>query len=111
MSLKQKEIVLLPYPFSNLKERKVRPAVVISNDLFNKKSKDCIMVPLTGVIKEEPYSIIISNENLVSGNLIKISRIKVDKIFNIEKNLTIAKIGIINNQTLKDIKSELSKMF
>ena len=57
MNAKQKEIVLLPYPFSNLKETKVRPALIISNDFFNKKSDDCIMVPLTTIIKEEPYSV------------------------------------------------------
>ena len=83
MKVCQKEIILIPYPFSNLEEKKVRPALVISNNLFNKKSKDCLLVPLTSVIKKEPYSIIIKQENLTVGNLIKVSRIKADKIFSI----------------------------
>ena len=49
MIANQKEIVLLPYPFSDLEGSKVRPAIVVSNDFFNKKSADCIAVPLTTV--------------------------------------------------------------
>lgn len=32
MNVHQKEIVLLPYPFSDLEGKKVRPAVIVSND-------------------------------------------------------------------------------
>ena len=66
MQINQKELVLLPYPFSDLERTKVRPALVVSNNSFNKKSEDCVMVPLTSVLKEEPYSVIIQQENLSS---------------------------------------------
>ncbi|MCK5624302.1 type II toxin-antitoxin system PemK/MazF family toxin [Candidatus Pacearchaeota archaeon] len=107
----QKEIVLLPYPFSNLKENKIRPALIISNNKFNKKSEDCIMVPLTAVIKDEPYSILINQKDLFLGKLIRPSRIRVDKIFSVEKNLIKMKIGIINNKVLRDVKKEIGRMF
>ena len=77
MEIKQKDIVLLPYPFTDLKGKKIRPALVVSNDSVNSKSKDCIMLPLTSVIKDEPYSIAINQEDLSSGQLIKSSRIKI----------------------------------
>ena len=38
MHINQKELVLLPYPFSDLEGTKVRPAIVVSNNSFNKKS-------------------------------------------------------------------------
>jgi len=111
MRVTQKEIVLLPYPFSNLKANKIRPALIVSNNNFNKKSDDCIMVPLTAVIKNEPYSILINQENLSSGNLIKPSRIRVDKIFCVEKNLIKMKIGVVDNRVLGSVKKEINKMF
>ena len=111
MKVLQKELVLLPYPFSNLEENKVRPALVVSNDSFNKKGDDCIMVPLTSVIKNEPYSVLINQQDLLSGKLLKQSRIKVDKVFNVEKNLVIMKIGIVNDKTFEKVKSEISKFF
>lgn len=111
MKVNQKEIVLLPYPFSDLEGTKVRPALVISNNTFNKKSEDCIMVPLTSVIKDEPYSVVINQKNLSAGKLLKPSRIRIDKIFSIEKNLISMKIGMVRDSLLREIKKEIEKMF
>ena len=111
MQINQKEVVLLPYPFSNFEGRKVRPALVVSNETFNKKSADCIMVPLTTVIKDEPYSVVIDNEDMDSGELVKQSRVKADKIFSVEKNLVTMKIGVIKDKIFEKIKAEIFKMF
>ena len=107
----QKEIILLPYPFSDLGGKKVRPALVVSNNAFNKKSSDCIMVPLTSVIKDEPYSVVINQEDLSSGKLIKTSRIRADKIFSVEKSLVRKKIGIIKDNAFEKVKSEIFRIF
>ncbi|MBS3096622.1 type II toxin-antitoxin system PemK/MazF family toxin [Candidatus Woesearchaeota archaeon] len=111
MEIKQKDIVLLPYPFTDLKGKKIRPALVVSNDSVNSKSKDCIMLPLTSVIKDEPYSIAINQEDLSSGQLIKSSRIKIDKIFTVEKRLIVMKIGILSHNTFEKVKEELFNIF
>ena len=111
MQINQKEVVLLPYPFSNFEGMKVRPALVVSNESFNKKSADCIMVPLTTVIKDEPYSIIIDNADMDSGELVKQSRIRADKIFSVEKNLVTMKIGTIKDKTFEKVKAEIFRMF
>jgi mRNA interferase MazF len=68
------------------------------------------MVPLTTVIKDEPYSVIIEQENLRSGKLLKPSRVKADKIFTVEKELIIMKIGVINEDTFDEIKTEIMKV-
>ncbi len=111
MSVQQGEIVLLPYPFSNFDGAKVRPALVVSNNFFNKKSDDCVMVPLTTVMKEEPYSVLINQENLSSGKLLKSSRVRADKIFSVEKGLVVMKIGRVNDDTFKKVKAEIFKIF
>jgi mRNA interferase MazF len=111
MQVNQKELVLLPYPFSNFEGTKVRPALVVSKEDFNKKSADCLMVPLTSVIKDEPYSVIIDNKDLLSGEIARQSRIRADKIFCVEKSLVSMKIGKINDKTFEKVKSEIFKMF
>ena len=110
MNFQQKEIVLLPYPFSDQEGVKVRPAIIISNNNFNKKSEDSIMLPLTSVIKEVPYSVLINQEDLNSGKLLKPSRIRIDKIFTIRQDLVRMKIGVINNKTFEKVKSEIFKL-
>lgn len=111
MKVSQKELVLLPFPFSNLGETKFRPALVVSNDFFNKRGNDCILVPLTSVIKNEKFSVSINQENLNSGKLLKPSRIKTDKIFSIEKDLISMKVGTINDETFEKIKQEIYDIF
>ena len=111
MQVNQKEIVLLLYPFSDLEGKKVRPALVVSNDQFNKKSADCVMVPLTTVIKEEPYSITLWQENLSSGKLLKPSMIRADKIFTVQKSLVTMKIARLNDKTFEELKQEIFKIF
>ena len=111
MQINQKEVVLLPYPFSNLEGIKVRPALIVSNNQLNKKSDDCIMAPLTTIIKNEPYSIIIDSENLSSGKLIKQSRIRTDKIFSVEKSLIRMKIGVLDDNSFDKVKAEIFSMF
>ena len=111
MIFKQKELVLLPYPFSDQVGSKVRPAIIVSNDNFNKRCEDCVMVPLTTLIKDEPFSLIVNQDSLESGKLLKQSRVRIDKIFTIKKSVIIMQIGKINDKTLEKIKIEISKVF
>jgi len=67
-------------------------------------------VPLTTVMKENPYSICIGNENLSSGRLVKRSRIRVDKIFTVNKNLVVRKIGRLDSPTFDAAVSKLLKI-
>ena len=111
MIFKQKELVLLPYPFSDQVGSKVRPAIIVSNDNFNKRCEDCVMVPLTTLIKDEPFSLIVNQDSLESGKLLKQSRVRIDKIFTIKKSVIIMQIGKINDKTLEKIKTEINKVF
>ena len=111
MIFQQKELVLLPYPFSDQGGSKVRPAIIVSNDNFNKRCEDCVMVPLTTLIKDEPFSLIVNQDSLESGKLLKQSRVRIDKLFTIKKSLIMMKIGKINEKTLDKIKFEIIKVF
>lgn len=93
--ISQRDIVLLSFPFSDLKTQKVRPAIVISNDDYNQKFEDVIAIPMTSNLDVRDYAILISNKDLESGNLIKDSKAKVDRIFSVSKKLIKLKIGKI----------------
>ncbi|MBS3099657.1 type II toxin-antitoxin system PemK/MazF family toxin [Candidatus Pacearchaeota archaeon] len=111
MNINQKELVLLPYPFSDMERTKVRPALIVSNNVFNKQGNDCVVVPLTSLIKDQQYSVIIGQQDLCEGTLLKTSRIRADKLFSIEKNLIIMKIGIIDDKKFEEIRAEIIKLF
>lgn len=106
----QRDIVLLNFPFSNLKQSKVRPAIVLSNNKHNKKSNDVVVVPLTSNLQQTDYDILITNKNLDKGNLIVNSRVKIDRIFSVDKKLVKMNIGKIDKQTFSKIKIILSDL-
>ncbi|MEK6908816.1 MAG: type II toxin-antitoxin system PemK/MazF family toxin [Nanoarchaeota archaeon] len=110
MNVKQQDLVLVPYPFTNLKEEKVRPAVILSNESYNKQSKDCIALPLTSVINENPFSILISQNDMQDGNLIKQSSIRTDKIFSVQKNLIRMRIGSLKKSVFDKVRDELFRI-
>jgi mRNA-degrading endonuclease toxin of MazEF toxin-antitoxin module len=99
----QRDIVLLSFPFSDLKTQKVRPAIIISKDDYNQKFDDVIAIPMTSNLEVRDYAILISNKDLESGNLIRDSKAKVDRIFSVSKNLIKLKIGRIKVDVHKRI--------
>ena len=106
----QRQIILLNFPFSNLKISKVRPAIIISNDKYNKKFRDMIVIPLTSNLTKTDYDMIITNQNLEEGNLIVDSRAKINRIFSVEQKLIRVNIGRINKKTFSEIKTILSRL-
>ena len=51
MIYKQWDIVLIPFPFTDLKVVKKRPGLIISPDHFNRDEQDVIIVYLTSNLK------------------------------------------------------------
>ena len=111
MNVKQCDVVLLPVPFSDQTARKVRPAIVVSNDSINASSEDVILVPLTSVLKDVPYSITITQKSFAEGKLIVPSRARADKLFTAHKSLVKMKIGKIELSVLAEITKTLMRVF
>ena len=98
-------------PSRRLTETKIRPALIISNDHLNEMSEDCIAIPLTTVIKDVPYSFLITQKDLASGELIISSRIRLDKVFSVKKSLIIKNIGLLKKTTFQEIIKEFFRNF
>ena len=45
---KRGDVILLPFPFTDLSINKKRPAVIVSTDDYNKRYVDVIVMPITG---------------------------------------------------------------
>jgi hypothetical protein len=56
-----------------------------------------IVDPLTSNLEQADYDILIRNQNLEKGNLIVDNRVKIYRIFSVEKKLVKIDIGTINN--------------
>lgn len=89
MNIKQRSIILLWFPFSDLSAKKKRPVLVISSDNFNRQSRDLIVCQITSKIDSGllEYNVPLKNEDLEFGYLRRESVIKPYRIFTANKSL------------------------
>ncbi len=108
--IEQRDLLLVPFPFSDQSGRKVRPVIVISNNEFNKYSDDVIVIGVTSNILKDKYTINLTNDNLDEGRLFTSCSIKIENVLKLDKDLVVKKIGRINKETLKNIIDKLSSI-
>jgi len=96
LKVKQRDIVLINFPFSDSTGAKVRPALVVSNDLYNRTNLDAVVLAITSNISPHKYKALIENQDLESGNLPARSAIRVDKPFSVLQS-KVLKIQAKNN--------------
>lgn len=106
----QRDIVLIPFPYTNLKGSKVRPVVVISNDKYNQRFRDFLCIPLTSKLYRLDHVILITDNEMEQGRLPTSSHAIVDRIVCLEQSLPIATIGRINKKTFNAIKKSFLKI-
>lgn len=110
MNISQRAIVLIEVPYSDYSSKKVRPAIVLSNERI-KTSKDIIVVPLTSNLTlDDPVSFIIKNDDLEEGTLIVSSRVKVERIFSVDKRLIKKTIGKVKQDVHQRIIKNLNRV-
>ena len=67
--LKQRDIILIPIPFTDLTSQKKRPAIVISNDNYNETHEDIVVAALTSNVEPRDFTITLTSDNLEAGTL------------------------------------------
>ena len=107
---RQVDILLIPIPYSDLTSNKKRPVLVLSNDEYNTKTEDIIVVAITSNITSKEYSILISNKDLQEGNLQVNSCIRVDKIYTLSQSIVIKKFGAVKPEIINNVKEKLRKL-
>lgn len=78
---RHRDIVLVPFPFTDLSRQKVRPVLILSNDLYNQRSADVVVCGLTTNLTPTPYSIIIDITDVEQpGTLRHKSKVEADSL-------------------------------
>jgi len=109
--MKQRNIVLVPFPFSDQSGNKVRPALILSNNEFNNKSEDVVVCGITSNIKNSKYSLTIDQSDIEEGKLYEKSSIKVENLVKMNKKLIMKSFARINKKTFLDVNKRLEELF
>ncbi|MEK6888512.1 MAG: type II toxin-antitoxin system PemK/MazF family toxin [Nanoarchaeota archaeon] len=106
----QGEIVVVHFPFSDLSNIRQRPVLILSKSKDNMQSEDVVTCGITSNLKNTPYSVLIDNKDLEKGVIPKESRVKVNKIFTLDKAIIRKKIAKLNKNCFDKVKEEYFKM-
>lgn len=94
---KQKEIVLIRYPFTDFSNFKLRPVLVVSNNNYNQNFPDILLCGITSNIFQDAFSVQVSNTDLETGFLPHTSIIKCHILHSIDASLIIRKVALITD--------------
>lgn len=102
MRYRQGEVVLVPFPFTNLQTIKQRPAVVVSADWFNRTRVDCVLVAVTSQVpaRIERDHLALSATDLMSAGLPKASIVSLGKLVTLHQSTIIKTLGTLPSATL-----------
>jgi mRNA interferase MazF len=104
---KQGDILLIPFPYSDLSATKQRPVLVLSNSHYNESHQDIVVAAITSNVTEKEYSILIADDDLDEGHLKMDSAIRADKVYTFSKQIVNKKFGHIKVARLEDVKKQL----
>ncbi|NJE02080.1 type II toxin-antitoxin system PemK/MazF family toxin [Thermococcus sp. JdF3] len=109
---KRGEIVLLPFPFNDLKRAKTRPALVVSSERFNRISNAVIVLQITSNIDSgfRELNVLISDEDIERYKGTKPiipSIVKPYVIVSINKRLVIKRIGLLKEHKMREVQKSI----
>ena len=109
ISFSQGDVVLVPFPFTDLSATKQRPALVLSPERLNKLRPDLVLAAITSQVPAvlDEDEILLSTSELGAAGLPKPSIIKLGKIFTIHQGLIRKNLGNIGEATLEDVRQKL----
>lgn len=101
------DVVVSPFPFSDLSASKKRPAVVVANLIGD----DDIIAQITSVDRTDNYSISLEIKDFKNGKLPHNSMIRPNKLFIADKSIISYTAGSINDKKIKEIEKTLVSIF
>ena len=92
------DVVVIPFPFSDLSHSKKRPAFVLAN----LAGTDIIVCQITSKAKSDPYALPLETRDFISGGLPIESFIRPNKIFTADKNIILSIARHLNEDKTRD---------
>ena|SRR3989344_3973401 len=101
-------IVLVPFPFTDLSGQKVRPALILYS---SKNGEDCIVVFISSRAQKKMLEFDLALPASPANGLKIDSVIKIDKIATLQKKIVLGTLGILDLPSLTIIDTKLKKLF
>ena len=93
------DVVVVPFPFSDLTQAKRRPALVI----VTLEGNDLILCQITSQAIKDNYAISLDDKDFETGSLKQISNVRPNRIFTADSHIVLYKIGNLKIEKLNEV--------
>ncbi|MBW4549810.1 MAG: type II toxin-antitoxin system PemK/MazF family toxin [Aphanocapsa sp. GSE-SYN-MK-11-07L] len=93
------DIVVVPFPFSDLTNAKRRPALVVATLTRN----DLILCLITSQTTNDQYAVAISNNDFETGSLNRNSYVKSNRLFTANEQIIAYKVGNLTTDKINEV--------
>ena len=93
------DVVVIPFPYSDLTNAKRRPALVLAESSYN----DLILCQITSQAMKDTFAIGLSENDFIEGKVFKTSNIRPNKLFTADSDIVLYKIGSLNPHKLDEV--------
>ncbi|MCX7837983.1 MAG: type II toxin-antitoxin system PemK/MazF family toxin [Anaerolineae bacterium] len=97
------DVVVVPFPFSDLSAAKRRPALIIAT----LTGDDVILCQITSKAITDSYALVISDSDFTSGGLRQESNIRPNRIFTADANIILYRVGVLSPTKLQEVISKI----
>lgn len=104
--MNQGDIVLVPFPYTDLTAIKNRPALVISK---SHNSEDVILLAISS--QKADFDLQIDNGSLAKGQLPFVSYIKIRKVVTLKKSIIRKKVAILKENICAKAVAQFKELF
>lgn len=101
------EVVVIPFPFSDLTATKRRPALVVA-DL---PGDDVILCQITSQPVGNAFAVSLANNDFATGGLNRPSTIRPERIFTADAHIVLKSVGTLTDAKLKEVLAMLARIF
>jgi mRNA interferase MazF len=103
------EVVAVPFPFTDRKADKRRPALILSEDIkFNKPSGHAVLAMITSQ-KNPDWPLDTTITSIRRTGLTAPSKVRM-KLFTLDSRLIVKKIGTLTNRDKKAVENALQRL-
>jgi len=93
------DVVVVPFPFSNLTRAKRRPALIIAE----LEGDDLILCQITSQRIKDKYAISINEDDFETGILKQRSNIRPNRIFTADRHIILYRVGHLKSEKVREI--------
>ena len=108
-NFKKWEIVLVPFPFTDLTSTKRRPAIVVSPDIYN-QNKDVVIAFVTSQINTTSRFGDYKLQKWKEAGMLSVSLVRM-KFATIDKSLIIKILGVLEKEDSEELEKNIVDFF